>query len=78
MFGASTLWVHFLIYLKTNTYYVSKWVESIPSKTNDNKIVIKFLKENMFSRFGTPCAIISDIVLTFAIDSLKLICESMS
>ena len=40
--------------------YVSKWIEAIPSKTNDNKVVIKFLKENIFSRFGTPRAIISD------------------
>ena len=24
--------------------YVSKWLEAIPSKTNDNKVVIKFLK----------------------------------
>ena len=34
--------------------YVSKWVEAIPIKTNDNKVVVKFLKENIFSRFGTP------------------------
>jgi len=27
--------------------YVSKWVETIPSKTNDNKVVVKFLKENI-------------------------------
>jgi len=40
--------------------YVSKWVEVVPTKTNDNKVVIKFLKENIFSRFGTPRAIISD------------------
>ena len=40
--------------------YVSKWVEVIPSKTNDNKVVIKFLKDNIFSRCGTPRAIISD------------------
>ena len=40
--------------------YVSKWVEAILRKTNDNKVVIKFLKENNFSRFGTPRAIISD------------------
>ena len=40
--------------------YVSKWVEVIPCKTNDNKVVVKFLKENIFSRFGTPRAIISD------------------
>jgi len=40
--------------------YVSKWVEAIPSKTNNNKVIVKFLKENVFSRFGTPRAIISD------------------
>ena len=40
--------------------YISKWVEAIPSKTNDNKVVISFLKENIFSRFGIPSAIISD------------------
>ena len=27
---------------------------------NDHKVVVKFLKENIFSRFGTPRAIISD------------------
>ena len=40
--------------------YVSKWVKSIPVKTNDNQIVIKFLKENIISRFGAPRAIIND------------------
>ena len=40
--------------------YVSKWVEAVPTKTNDNKLVIKFVKENIFSRFDTPRAIISD------------------
>ena len=34
--------------------YVLKWVEAVPTKTNDNKVVIKFLKENIFSRFSTP------------------------
>ena len=28
--------------------YMSKWVEAIPIKTNDNKIVVKFLKKNIF------------------------------
>ena len=40
--------------------YVSKWVEAVPTKINDNKMVVKFLKENIFSRFGIPRAIISD------------------
>ena len=47
-------------YILVAVDYVSKWVEAIPSKTNDNKVVIKFLKENIFSRFGTPRAIIND------------------
>jgi len=34
--------------------YVSKWVKVVPTKTNDNRVVIKFLKENIFSRFSTP------------------------
>ena len=34
--------------------YVSKWVEAVPTKTNDNKVAVKFLKKNIFSRFGTP------------------------
>ena len=34
--------------------YVSKWVEVVPTKTNDNKVAVKFLKENIFSHFGTP------------------------
>ncbi|XP_052204012.1 uncharacterized protein LOC127809288, partial [Diospyros lotus] len=40
--------------------YVSKWVEAIPTRTNDHQVVMKFLKENIFSRFGMPRAIISD------------------
>ncbi|CAA6674527.1 unnamed protein product [Spirodela intermedia] len=40
--------------------YVSKWVEAIPTRTNDHKIVMKFVQENIFSRFGCPRVIISD------------------
>ncbi|RVW41447.1 Gag-Pol polyprotein [Vitis vinifera] len=40
--------------------YVSKWVEAIPCKHNDHKVVLKFLKENIFSRFRVPKVIISD------------------
>ena len=44
---------------------MSKWVEAIPTRTNDHKVVMKFLKEHIFSRFGMPCAIISDGRLHF-------------
>ena len=45
--------------------YVSKWVETIPTRTNDHKVVLKFVKEHIFSRFGVPRAIISDGGLHF-------------
>ena len=47
-------------YILVGVDYVSKWVEAIPCKENDHKVVLRFLKENIFSRFGVPKAIISD------------------
>lgn len=40
--------------------YVSKWVEAEALRTNDARVVVKFLKKHIFTRFGTPRAIISD------------------
>ena len=40
--------------------YVSKWVEAVALSTNDARVVVNFLRKNIFSRFGTPRAIISD------------------
>ncbi|XP_058181255.1 uncharacterized protein LOC131299693 [Rhododendron vialii] len=48
------------LYILLAVDYVSKWVEAIATKTNDHKVVLEFLKENILSRFGTPKAIISD------------------
>ena len=40
--------------------YISKWVEAIATSTNDARVVVKFMKKNIFTRFGTPRAVISD------------------
>ncbi|XP_050902698.1 uncharacterized protein LOC127115091 [Lathyrus oleraceus] len=40
--------------------YVSKWVEAVALPTNDSKVVVTFLKNNIFSRFGVPRALIND------------------
>jgi len=40
--------------------YISKLVEAIPSRTNEAKMVMKFLREDIFARFGMPQAIIGD------------------
>ena len=47
-------------YILVGVDYLSKWVEEIPYKVADHRVVLKFLKENIFSRFGVPKAIISD------------------
>ena len=40
--------------------YMSKWVEAIPTITCDAKVVLHFIKSNIFSRFGTLRAVISN------------------
>ena len=37
-----------------------KWVEAIPTITCDAKVVLRFIRSNIFSRFGTVRAVISD------------------
>lgn len=45
--------------------YVSKWVEDIATPANDARVVVKFLKKNILSRFGTARTIMSDGVSHF-------------
>ncbi|RDX98165.1 gag-pol, partial [Mucuna pruriens] len=40
--------------------YMSRWVEEMATKTNDAKVVVNFLKSNIFCKFGMPKALISD------------------
>ncbi|RDX74349.1 gag-pol, partial [Mucuna pruriens] len=47
-------------YILLAVYYVSRWIETIATKTNDAKVVVDFLKSNIFYRFGVPKALISD------------------
>jgi len=48
------------VYILGAVDYVSKWIKAIPNRNNDYKTMIKFLKENILSRFEIPRAIISD------------------
>ncbi|RDY13058.1 Gypsy retrotransposon integrase-like protein 1, partial [Mucuna pruriens] len=47
-------------YILLTIDYVSRWVEAIATKTNDAKVVVDFLKSNIFYQFGVPKALISD------------------
>ncbi|RDX70322.1 gag-pol, partial [Mucuna pruriens] len=55
MSGVSTSWGH-----SQSPMTMSRWVEAIATKTNDVKVVVDFLKSNIFCRFGMPKALISD------------------
>nr|GFA13380.1 reverse transcriptase domain-containing protein [Tanacetum cinerariifolium] len=50
-------------YILVAVDYLSKWVKAKALPTNDARVVVKFLK-SLFSRFGTPKAIISDREVT--------------
>ena len=47
-------------YIFVMVNYVSKWVEAMPTLTNDERVVKKMLQKVIFPRFGTPRALISD------------------
>ena len=48
------------LYILLAVDYVSEWVEAIPIRTNDANVVVKFLRSHIFTRFGTPRALITD------------------
>ena len=48
------------LYILLAVDYVSKWVKAIPTRTNGAKVVAQFLRSHIFSRFGTPRALITD------------------
>ena len=48
------------LYIILELDYVSKWVEAIPTRTNDVRVVVKFLPSHVFTQFRTPHALIID------------------
>ena len=47
------------LYILITVDYVSKLIEVVPCRYNNHKTILKFLRENIFLRFGMPRAIIS-------------------
>ncbi|EOY21425.1 Uncharacterized protein TCM_012947 [Theobroma cacao] len=46
-------------YILLAIYYVSKSVETMALPANDAKVMLKFLRKNIFTRFGIPLVIVS-------------------
>ena len=65
------------LYILLEVDYVSKWVEAIPTRTNNAKVVAQFLRSHIFSRFGTPRALITDNGTHFCNKVIDKVCKSM-
>lgn len=61
------------VYILLAVDYLSKWVEAKATWTNDTKVVVDFIKTNIFARFGTPKAIISYRGMHFCNRTLEVV-----
>jgi hypothetical protein len=59
------------------TDYFTKWIEAIRTRNANHTIIINFLQENIFSRFGCPKRIVTDNAATFNDKHLVKLCEEM-
>ena len=60
------------LYILLSVNYVSKWVEAIPTRTNDHKVVLKFIKEHIFLVLEPLVQLLVMGDSIFAIDLLKV------
>lgn len=57
------------------TDYFTKWVEAIPTRQATSKVVIKFLMDNILTRFGVPCKILCDNGMCFRSKEFSEFCK---
>jgi len=66
---------HIWILIATN--YFTKWIEAIPTRKADHNVVMKFLIENIFTRFCCPHKLVTDNAATLRANELAEMCDSM-
>jgi hypothetical protein len=59
------------------TDYFTKWIEAIPTRNATHQVVMKFLYENILSRFGCPKRLVTDNAAAFKAEALVDMCKSM-
>lgn len=57
------------------TNYFTKWVEAIPTNKVDENVIIKFLEDNILSRFGCPRKIVTDNAQEFRSAKMFSFCQ---
>jgi ribonuclease HI len=59
------------------TDYFTKWIEAIPTRNANHTVIINFLQENIFARFGCPKRIVTDNAAAFKDKHLVKLCEEL-
>jgi hypothetical protein len=59
------------------TDYFTKWIEAIPTRNANHTVIINFLQENIFARFGCPKRIVTDNAVAFKDKHLVKLCEEL-
>jgi len=59
------------------TDYFTKLIEVILMRKADHNVVMKFLMENIFTRFGFPHKLVTDNAVAFRAKELVEMCDSM-
>jgi hypothetical protein len=62
-------------WILTATDYFTKWIKVVPSRQATNSVIIKFLENNILSRFGCPRKIITDNATAFRSKKLINFCN---
>ena len=65
------------VYILVAINYASKWVEALTTRTIDYKVVLKFVKEYIFCRYGTLKLLLVMEVVTFITGLLRLCLENI-
>jgi hypothetical protein len=59
------------------TNYFTKWIEAIPTRNANHTVIINFLYDHIFARFGCPKRLVTDNAATFNDKALVKLCEDM-
>ena len=57
------------------TNYFTKWIEVVPTRQATDTVIIEFLLNNIFSRFGCPRRIVIDNAKAFTSSELVKFCS---
>ena len=62
-------------WILTATDYFTKWVEAISARNATDTVIIKFMEENIISRFGCPARIVTDNAQAFKSAKFVSFCQ---